>query len=395
MKIMPKLFKNYRLLTITTFLFGLVLIALIYYYRDLLFRSFNEVFTGKSYKHEYLKSVDYKIDSQWLKNVNYLRKEKALIPENWEIVVFASGLNSPSKIQVIDNKVLVSEVSTGSITVLEDSDYDKSADSAFVFDSGLSKPNGLSFYDNDLYVATETSLLLYKDIVDQILANQANSEKLVDLPIGGVNNLKDILVVKSGIYVAIGSSCDFCIEQDKKRASIVYYTFGDLREEVYATGLRNVKSMINIGPAIVVSEDSSKDSTNKISDEINVIRKSGFYGWPYYKEDNIPSTFSEIYDGVLPKNLVGPAFKFEYNSNPNGLNYVEADNDGLLYVVFEGLNKVSRMSFINQQSSMKDFLIVNPEKDSKAPLLKDIKSFRTGFLISDFGRGIIYFIYPK
>lgn len=395
MKIMPKLFKTYRLLTITIFLVGFLFIGLLYYYRDLIFKRFAEVFTDNTYTHEYLKPVDYKIESQWLKNVNYLRNEKALVPQNWEIVVFASGLNFPSKIQVIDNKILVSEVTIGSITVLEDPDYDNSANRAFVFDSGLSKPNGLSFYDNNLYVATETSLLLYKNINDQIQVNQATSEKLIDLPIGGINNLKNVLVLQNGIYVAIGSSCDFCIEQDKKRASIVYYTFEDLKEEIYATGLRNIQSIINIGPAIVVSEDSSKDDTNKISDEINVIRKSGFYGWPYYKEDSALSQFSETTNVVMPKNPINPEFKFNYNYNPRGLEYTEKGDENLLYVVFEGLSKVSKISFVDQQNSIEDFLVITPKNDSKSPQLNDIKSFRNGFLISDSGRGIIYFIYPK
>ena len=394
--LMPKLFKTYRLLTITIFLFGFIAVGTIYYYRDFIFKQVSNVFLKQDYSHAYLKPVDYKIQSQWLKNVPYLRNEKLLIPENWEAVIFASGLNNPSKIQVLSStQVLVTELNPGNVTILIDSDYDNSANSATVFDSGLSLPNGIYFYDNNLYVATNNAVYIYKNINEQLNAFQPEKEKLIDLPLGGLNNLKNIFVNNNGIYVSVGSSCDYCVEPDKKRGSLLKYNLNGGEEEIYASGFRRINSIIGIGPSLVVSDDNTTKSAYNFDDEINIIQFGGFYGWPYFAGKNVSTNINIGVNNELINKKILPEFDFNYGSIPNGMEYVDQDNSGALFVNLTGQQKTIKIAFFEQQPSIDDFLVFKNTDNSVKPLLSDIKRFKDGFLISDSGRGVIYFVYPR
>ena len=101
----------------------------------------------------------------------------------------------------------------------------------------LNKPHGLAFdpdTPNLLYFAEENKISkipLYSD---------APPQKLVDLPSGGRHITRSLIFgADKRLYVSIGSSCDVCVESDKRRGTIYSMNPDGSDFKEFASGLRN------------------------------------------------------------------------------------------------------------------------------------------------------------
>jgi glucose/arabinose dehydrogenase len=105
---------------------------------------------------------------------------------------------------------------------------------------GLSAPSSMDFYeDGSLYVGETTRVLrLFNPDAEGVFQEQ---ETIVDgLPSGG-HNTRTVLFSPDFeyLYVSVGSSCNVCLEDDPRRATIVRYRPDGSEEMIYAEGLRN------------------------------------------------------------------------------------------------------------------------------------------------------------
>ncbi len=221
------------------------------------------------------------------------------IPQGFSMNVFAKELGSPRDLlSVTDGTLLVSIPAQGNVVLLEDIDRDGIAETTKIVLSGLNKPHGLAMTDifpgestATLYVAETDALVQYSyDISKQ----QATDRKvLAKLSTGGRHTSRSLLLVGNALYVANGSSCDVCHEEDAQRAAIWRYDLDTQTFELYARGLRNSVFL------------TKRDTTDEIwatemgrdflgdelpPDEINVIEKDKNYGWPVCYGKNIHDT---------------------------------------------------------------------------------------------------------
>ena len=172
-----------------------------------------------------------------------VRLEKQLaVPEGYDVSVFAAGIADARTLRVTTaGDVLVSSPRSGRIMLLEaDRDGDGASDGERVLIDGLKRPNGLDLNGSYLYVAEE-------DSVGRIGFDAGTGtvwggyERIIEgLPSGGSHWKKTIRFGPDGLlYVAVGASCNACVEEDARRAALLRYTPDGEFVDRYATGLRN------------------------------------------------------------------------------------------------------------------------------------------------------------
>ncbi len=222
------------------------------------------------------------------------------LPQGFKIDIFASGLgkgsivnagpNQGPRLMEFYNDVLFASVpSTGSVIALPDKNNDGKSDEIAIVIKNLNKPHGISFKNDFIYVASEDSLI--KARMDGLKAAESALEHLSSLPAGG-HWTRTIRIKDEKIYVSIGSSCNVCIENDERRASILECSLdGDCK--VFAKGTRNAVGFV-FHPETneIYATENSRDllGNDLPPDEINIIKEGKNYGWPVCYGKNVHDT---------------------------------------------------------------------------------------------------------
>ena len=104
--------------------------------------------------------------------------------------------------------------------------------------SGLSVPNGIAFYDGDLYVAETDRVLRYRNIEANLNAVPEATILDIDLPSKRRHGWRYIGFGPDGkLYISIGAPCNICDEEGFAR--IVRMNPDGSGRETFATGIRN------------------------------------------------------------------------------------------------------------------------------------------------------------
>ena len=397
--------KIYDVTVILLIVIAITIIGYIFWNREALFDKLAQITQPNDELHDDLTPKTVKIPPRWLPFTQNLRNKAIYLQNDIEPILYAADLGLPSQIDVLGQVVAVTDPSTGNVIVLEDVDGDNSADTKYVFASRLRNPYGLYFYQKDLYVTTENAVLVYKNFETQYKNKSSEYETVVgNLPTGGINVYKSLLVGPSGkIFVGIGSSCNACIEVDKRRGSIVTYNLDGSGEEIYATGLRSPLDMEFIRGYLYISEKSITSTANKflegqdMPDEINIVRNGEFYGWPFFVGDN------QVYNpntSISEDFAVKPFISLKEGSTPTGLGYIDNKfgiQDSLLVslkgdTTLTDINDGYKIVSINLQTKeIKDFSSWVISDQSYVGIPSDVAQYKNGVLISDELNGVVYF----
>ncbi len=320
------------------------------------------------------------------------------LPPGFSANIFASDLPG---IRVIQRDplgaIIGSLTSEGKIVVVQDTDDDGEAESLSVLVEGLTNPHGLALRcdeDGDLtqpcslYVAETEDVLLYEY---NPIGHQATFiKKVADLPPATTRAKRALLLDPSGeqLLISIGSSCIFCLELDKRYASVqsLDLTTGVL--STYATGLYNTVFM-TVQPLTgeiwgTEMAPSGSSDENSPPDGINLIRKGHDYGWPFCYGANIPVMDFHLKQNVTPELCVEPektpsTIDLPAHSGPLGLVFIpskgwpeEYSND--LLVTYHGPASTARGD---------GHRIVRVEMSPEGMPTGQVHSFMTGFADSD------------
>jgi glucose/arabinose dehydrogenase len=214
----------------------------------------------------------------------------------FSLSVFARDLGKP-RVLVLDRNgtLLVSIPSSGTILALPDRDRDGAADGPVTVAQGLNRPHGLAFRcapDCKLYVAQEDRVDVFAYNGETMKATR--EKKLIDLPAGGFHVTRTLLFPPSPgqgrLLVSVGSSCNVCVEEDRRRAAILSIPAEGGEASVFAGGLRNAVFLAaNPRTGGVWATEMGRDmlGDDLPPDEINIIRQDGNYGWPYCYGRNV------------------------------------------------------------------------------------------------------------
>jgi len=165
--------------------------------------------------------------------------DKLTLPEGFEIVEYALGLGTPRFLAFGPDKVLfVTVIGDGTVVALPDSNQDGKADKSIPFLKGLKRPHGIAFHSGYIYVGETNQISRYK--YNGFDKEPGKKEVIVaDLPTKGHFTRTITFGPDKKMYVSIGSSCNVCIEEDRRRATVMRYNPDGTDPEIYASGLRN------------------------------------------------------------------------------------------------------------------------------------------------------------
>lgn len=214
------------------------------------------------------------------------RDERQLrAPPGFQISVFAAGLGQARFMALSPaGDIYLSVPSAGRVLVLPDRNKDGVADRVVVFADGLDRPHGLVFRGKELVVAENARLTRLLD-TDNDLRADSRTTLSKDLPGGGGHSTRTVVQGPDGrLYVAAGSSCNACIEEDPRRAAVMRFPAQGGKGEIYARGLRNT---VGLAFHPVTGElwgvDNGRDmlGDDVPPEELNRIIAGADYGWPY------------------------------------------------------------------------------------------------------------------
>ncbi|MDB4892220.1 MAG: L-sorbosone dehydrogenase [Gemmatimonadetes bacterium] len=268
------------------------------------------------------------------------------VPTGFKVSYFAENLSDVRFMAVSpDGAVYASQPGRGRIVRLADANHDGKADGVVEVVAGLTQPHGLAFHKGFLYVANTDGVMRVT-----LGANGLASGSPVyvnHFPSGGGHWTRTIVFgADSAMYVAIGSSCNLCVEQTPERAAILKFNEDGSGKRVYAMGLRNAVGLaVNPATGALWASQNERDNLppeheNLPPEEINIVTDGADYGWPYCYGNRIPNP--EYNDAARCANTVAPALALQAHSAPLGMSFLSKattfpdDYRGDLLVAYHG-----------------------------------------------------------
>jgi glucose/arabinose dehydrogenase len=273
------------------------------------------------------------------------------VPAGFTASVFASDVAGGRLMAVSPDGVLhVARQGKGDVVALPDKDKDGKADKMEIVASGLTRPHSLAFHKGWLYIATNPAVLRAKYANGKL---EGTPEKFVDLPVSTTSHwTRTIGFGRDGkLYVAIGSSCNLCEEDDPRRTTIMVYNADGSGGRPFAKGLRNAIGFDwDPKTGVLWADDMGEDKhgEEKPADEINRIEDGKNYGWPYFIDNNIPnSNLTNPKASLKPEQATPPAFSLQPHSSPIDLRFYTgkkfpAPYRGAMFVALHGSSPTAR-----------------------------------------------------
>jgi glucose/arabinose dehydrogenase len=300
---------------------------------------------------------------------------KLHVPAGFKVSYYAQNVDGVRFMTVgPDGAVYASQPGKGRIIRLPDANHDGVADSVSVVVTGLNQPHGLAFHKGALYVANTDGVV--RVTLGANMVATGSPTYVNNYPAGGGHWTRTIVFGKdSAMYVAVGSSCNLCVETTPERAAVLRFNEDGSGKRVYSMGLRNAVGLA-VNPttgAIWASQNERDDLTpdheNLPPEELNILVDGGDYGWPYCYGDRTPNP--EYHDQARCTPTIAPALQMQAHSAPLGISFLSqatsfpADYRGDLLISFHGSwnrttptgAKVVRVHVVNgKPTSVEDFI---------------------------------------
>jgi glucose/arabinose dehydrogenase len=262
-------------------------------------------------------------------------------PPGVEVSVVAAGLGAPRFMDFDDaGNLLVGAAGEGSVY-------------RFLFAEGaLGDPeplvSGMLYPASVVHVALDDGEYLYVGETHQISrftydpAGPLGEQEIVvpDLPTGGHRTRTVAFGPDGMLYLAVGSSCNICVEADAIRSTVSRANPDGSGLEIIATGLRNPVGLdFQPETGLLWATVNERDNQgNEIPpDLVTVVTEGADYGWPgCVPPDATPQEPGADCAGITP-----PTIGIQAHSAPLGLAFVAGDGvpetlDGDLIVVQHG-----------------------------------------------------------
>ncbi len=266
---------------------------------------------------------------------------KLVAPPGFTATVFARDLQTP-RFMVVgpDGTVYVAE-QAGRVSALPDLNHDGVADERITVADGLNGPSSLAILTDTLLVGEHvrvTALTLSSDhhaVERRVL--------LPDLPNDGVHNTKTVLLGPDGLlYLAMGSSCNVCVESNPVRAAVSVYNNAGGAGRVFAHGLRNAVGLaVNPWTNAIWATNNGRDlmGDDVPPETVYALTDGADYGWPRCHAGTIVDP--EFGGKTGCTGVTAPLVTFQAHMAPLGLAFYKdgpfpAPFNNSLYVAFHG-----------------------------------------------------------
>ncbi len=261
-------------------------------------------------------------------------QNELIVPEGFQISIFASNLDSPRQITETKSGAIVVGSKKGSeIIALLDENDDGIFEKDIIVANNLQNPAGVTYFKGDLYFAEMDTIWIIKDIDNWLDSNEdylPNREIYMDdLPSETWHGLKYIdFGPDDNLYIPVGVPCNICLEpqtKDPRFAAIHKYKNGELI--TVADGVRNSVGFDwhPITKKLYFS-DNGRDWLGDDSPacELNLVNEEGsFYGYPYkHAKDVIDPEFGYMIPSV-DKEFVDPIAELGAHVAPLGIAFYD------------------------------------------------------------------------
>jgi len=293
------------------------------------------------------------------------------VPKDFRITVAASGLRRVRFMAASpDHRIFVTDMydrtdnRKGTIYILDR--FDSAAGrfgSVTPYLTHLRNPNNIAFHTDPsgnswLYVALTDSLVRYRYHAGD-LAPSSPPELLATFPdyglsykYGGWHLTRTVVVGPNGkLYVAVGSSCNACIEKEDLRAAVLEMDPDGGNRRIYARGLRNAVGLKFVGGDLYATNMGADHlGDDRPEDQLLTLRDGANYGWPYcyqyrgriYDDPEFAGAAGHPDRATVPLAETG----FPAHSAPLGLEYFDStasspDLANSMLVALHGASKLS------------------------------------------------------
>lgn len=258
-------------------------------------------------------------------------RERIRLPQGFSFSLYATDLPGARLLRFTDTgDLLVSLPRSGRIVLLErDADGDGQPDGRYDLLSGLNRPHGMDLWDGWLYVAEA-------DAIGRILFDakggkvKGQFERIAALPGGGFHQSRTLRFgPDGGLYASVGSSCNVCEEKDPRRAALLRFPVEGGQGEIYASGLRNTVGFAwRPGTEELYGVDNGRDllGDNFPPDELNVIERGQFYGWPYASGNKVADPDLGAGHEEAIRKSIAPVYAFDPHTAPLSIVFLEAEH---------------------------------------------------------------------
>lgn len=350
------------------------------------------------------------------------------LPEGFDIRVAAEGLKRVRFMaQSPDGRIFVTDMynltdnSRGVVYILEDFDTNSGRFGKIVsYLTGLRNPNSVAFYTDKngrawFYLALTDKLVRYRYQAGETKPS-GSPETLATFPdyglsykYGGWHLTRTIAFGNDKLYVAVGSSCNACIEKEDVRAAILEMDPDGGNRRFYARGLRNAVGLKWHDNQLYATDMGSDHlGNNKPDDTMYAVRGGTDYGWPYcyeyrkkiYSDKKFPTGAKRC--PSVPLAYTG----FSAHSSPLGFAFFDtstksADLKNSALVALHGstnqtLKRGYRILRVRERGLPQDFIngFLQNGKIYGRPC--DVMKIGTdGFLFTDDYSGVVYYVFKK
>jgi glucose/arabinose dehydrogenase len=224
--------------------------------------------------------------------------------------------------------LLLSRPHSGDIMLLRrDADGNGQPDAVVTLIRGLKRPLGMDIAGGYLYIAE--SHQIGRVPFDSTTGKLAGAyEPLVEgFTDDGNHWSKTLAFGPDGLlYLAQGSTCNVCVEEDERRATMMRFQPDGSGGEIIATGLRNSVGFDwapwNDG---LYATDNGRDLLGDDFPpcELNLIEEGRFYGWPFFNGANIPDPDMGEDPLAGQREPTTPAHGFRAHNAPLGIAFID------------------------------------------------------------------------
>jgi glucose/arabinose dehydrogenase len=265
------------------------------------------------------------------------------VPPGFHVAVFAHAPHARMMAFSPGGVLLATGMSDGSVLAFPDPEHSGHPQRAVAVLDNLDGPNSIAFNQGKLYVA-ETDQVRRFDW-DESELRAAHGQVVATLPRGGDHSTRTVLFVRGKMYVSVGSSCNACVEKDKRRATVLEFNPNGSGERIFADGLRNsVGLALSPHTNTIWATENGRDwlGDNLPPDEINDLgTNGGNFGWPYCYGNRVTDA-SQVKPGDNRcQRTIPPKVEIQAHSAPLGIAFYSGsmfppDYQGDIFVALHG-----------------------------------------------------------
>ncbi|TDG13484.1 oxidoreductase [Seongchinamella unica] len=252
------------------------------------------------------------------------------LPPGFSLQLYADDVPRARFMRFAPNgDLVVSRSHAGEVILLrKDANGDGRHDGRVAILQGLDRPHGLDFHDGWLYVGERKQVGRirfddkgprgdYQPVITGLTGNGNHWSKTLRF---GPDDL---------LYLAQGSTCNICVEDDERRATIMRFKADGSNGEIFATGLRNSVGF-DWAPwnNALYATDNGRDMLGDDFPvcELNRIEQGRFYGWPYFNDNNVPDPDMGADPQADSRQATAPVHGFAAHNAPLGISFVDSSS---------------------------------------------------------------------